>query len=119
MGSKGLITAIKHVFKECGFIQRSHWHKMENVVNYLNKSQQDIYRRKIKRALNQTPYKEAKQALMKIEQELKQRNLSGANSLRERQEKVLTLHRLGLYPEPRLGLSTTNVIESILSQLGQ
>ena len=118
-GSKGLIKAIKQVFKEYGFIQRCHWHKEENVISYLNKSQQDSYRRKIKQALSQTTYKQAKQELDQIEQELKQINPSAANSLREGQEEVFTLHRLGLYPELRLSLSTTNVIESILSQLGQ
>jgi transposase-like protein len=118
-GSKGLIKAIKRAFREYAFIQRCHWHKVENVISYLNKSQQDSYRKKIKQALSQTTYESAKQALKQIEQELKLINPSAADSLREGQEEVLTLHRLGLYPELRLSLSTTNVIESILSQLGQ
>lgn len=45
-------------------------------------------------------------------------NESAASSLKEGIEETLTLHRLGLSPELSKSLSSTNCIESVMSQLG-
>ena len=58
-------------------------------------------------------------ALTKIESELVQINPSACASLQEGQEETLSLHRMGLYPELGKSFSSTNCIESVMSQLGQ
>lgn len=118
-GAKGLRKAIRQVFGDCAIIQRCQWHKMENVVGYLNPLQQKIYRRKIKAAHSKTTYNEALSALGKLKVELEGINPSAAGSLREGMEETLTIHRLGLCTELKRSFSTTNCIESIMSQVEQ
>ena len=67
-GSKGIIKAIKQKFREYAVIQRCQWHKRENVVSYLSKPQQAIWRRKLQTAYSETTYIEAKAALNKTRQ---------------------------------------------------
>ncbi len=64
-------------------------------------------------------YPEAKNALNKICSELNTINPSAASSLREGLEETLTLHRLDLHKELKKSFSSTNCIESVMSQLGQ
>ena len=45
-GSKGIIKAIETVFPSCGVIQRCQFHKIENIVSYLPKGMQAMWRRK-------------------------------------------------------------------------
>ncbi len=118
-GSKGIRRAIENRLGERAFIQRCQWHKRENIVAYLNDGQQEVFRRKMQEAYQQTTYPEAKAALEKISQELSKINQSAADSLAEGLEETLTLHRLGLSTELSKSLSTTNCLESVMSQLGQ
>lgn len=118
-GSKGIINAIENRFREYGFIQRCRWHKQENVISYLNEHQQKICKAQLQEAYHQTTYKEAKAGLDKLHREMVTVNQSAANSLLEGLEETLTLHKLGLSPELRKSLDTTNCIESVMSQLGQ
>lgn len=64
-------------------------------------------------------YEAVKRALSKLEAELHNLNPSAAGSLREGLEETLTLHRLELYTELGKSLTSTNCIESVMSQLGQ
>lgn len=118
-GSKGLRKAIERRFGRYALIQRCRWHKRENVESYLNEDQQALCRRKMQHAYAKTTYKEAKSELEKLQQELSLVNESAANSLTEGLEETLTLHHLGLAPELAKSLSTTNCLESVMSQLGQ
>lgn len=118
-GSKGLTSAIRQTFKEYAFIQRCHRHKQENVTSYLTNSQKEICKRELKDAYKRTNYKEAKAALEKLHRELLNVNQTAANSLMEGLEETLTLHRLGLSPELKKSLNTTNVIESVISQVSR
>lgn len=118
-GSKGIINAIESRFQEYGFIQRCRWHKQENVISYLNEHQQKICKTQLQEAYRQTTHKEAKAGLDKLYKELLAINQSAASSLLEGLEETLTLHKLGLSPELRKSLDTTNCIESVMSQLGQ
>jgi hypothetical protein len=54
-----------------------------------------------------------------LHRELETVNASAANSLLEGLEETLTIHKLGLSPELSTSLSTTNCIESVMSQMGQ
>ncbi len=91
----------------------------ENVASYLDESQQTLCCQRMQAAYAKTTYKEAKAELEKLHEELLNVNESAANSLAEGLEETLTLHRLGLAPELAKSLSTTNCLESVMSQLGQ
>jgi transposase-like protein len=118
-GSKGIIKAIKDKFQYYGFIQRCIWHKEQNIVSYLSKSQKELCKLKLKRAYNKTSYKEARDALSELYNELIRTNETAANSLMEGLEETLTLHKLGLSPELCKSLNSTNCMESVMSGLGQ
>lgn len=118
-GSKGLIKSIESRFQEYAFIQRCQWHKKQNVISYLNESQQEICKRRMHAAYQKTNYKEAKDALLLLYHELSRVNQSAASSLLEGLEETLTLHKLGLSPELCKSLNSTNCIESVMSQLSQ
>lgn len=118
-GAKGLYSAIRKVFQYQALIQRCQWHKRENVVSYLPKSQQPDWRRKLQRAYEKPTYEEAKAALNRLKPELKLINESALASLEEGLEETLTLHRLGLFTQLGISLKTTNCIESVMSLLGQ
>ena len=110
-GGKGLRSAVRQVFKRSA-VQRCMWHKRENVVSYLPKSEQASWRRRLQRAYDRPTYAEAKEALMKLHRELESRNQSAAASLAEGLEETLTLHRLGVYVLLGASFKTTNCIES-------
>ena len=114
-GSKGLTKGIQKVFGKEAFIQRCQWHKRENVVSYLSKSQQAPYRKKLQHAYERATYKEAKAELDQLHADLEKKNLSAANSLAEGLEQTLTLHRLGVFALLGISLKTTNCLESIHS----
>lgn len=118
-GSKGIRKAIERKFSIYALIQRCRWHKRENVIAYLDKSKQAIFRRRLQMAYEKTTYKEAKSALDEIHRDLETVNVSAANSLAEGLEETLTIHHLGLAPELAKSLSSTNCMESIMSQMGQ
>jgi transposase-like protein len=117
-GSKGIRKAVEQKFGAYALIQRCRWHKSQNVIAYLDKSQQAVFKRRIGEAYSKTTYKEAKAELLKLHHELKNINVSAANSLEEGLEETLTIHRLGLSPELSRSLGTTNCIESLMSQMG-
>lgn len=114
-GSKGLRAAVNKVFGKKALVQRCQWHKRENVVSYLSKSQQDIWRKRLTHAYNRPTYKEAKDALNELHRELDDLNQSAASSLAEGLEETLTLHRLGAYAVLGCSFKTTNCLESVNS----
>ena len=118
-GSKGLKKALDEVFGKRYIHQRCQWHKRENIISYLKEDDQKEYRKRLQKAYNEPTYVEAKQALLKIRDDLKQLNLSAANSLDEGMEETLTLHKLKLSENFGVSLGTTNCIESLNSQLGR
>lgn len=117
-GAKGLKKAALKVLPGAA-IQRCQWHKRENVVRYLPKSQQPIFRQKLQRAYQQPEYVQAREALGRIRQELQGLNESAVRSLDEGLEETLTLHRLGVFAKLGESLKTTNCIESLLAQVSQ
>lgn len=118
-GSKGLRAAVTEV---CGAetpVQRCTYHKRENVVAYLPKNLQDLWRGKLADAYGQSTYAEAKAALNDLRADLRRLNESALRSLDEGLEETLTLHRLGVGPTLRQSLATTNMLESIFSLVEQ
>ena len=112
-GGKGLRAAVKQAFQHQAVVQRCQWHKRENVVAYLPKQEQAIWRRRLQRAYDRTTYQEARAALRCLQEELDQRNQSAARSLSEGLEETLTLHRLGVYELLGSSFKTTNCLESV------
>jgi putative transposase len=112
-GGKGLRSAVKKAFRDRALVQRCQWHKRENVVGYVSKSEQVHWRQRLQRAYNRPEYKEALGALEKLHAELEERNQSAAGSLSEGLEETLTLHRLGVYGVLGRSLKTTNCLESV------
>ncbi len=116
-GGKGLRSAVKKAFRDKALVQRCQWHKRENVLSHLSKPDQPSLRRRLQRAYQRPTYAEAKSELVKIYNELTEKNQSAAASLEEGLEETLTLHRLGLFPVLGKSLKTTNCLESINSQV--
>jgi putative transposase len=112
-GARGLRAAVRRAFGKRAVVQRCQWHKRENVLGYLSKSEQPIYRKRLQHAYARPEYKEARSALGKLHAELEDRNQSAAASLAEGLEETLTLHRLGLYGVLGCSLKTTNCLESV------
>jgi transposase-like protein len=112
-GGKGLRAAVKKAFGNLAVVQRCQWHKRENVVSYLSRSEQAQWRKRLQRAYDRPEYEEALAALRSLERELEQRNQSAAASLAEGFEETLTLHRLGVYGVLGRSLKTTNCLESV------
>lgn len=111
-GGKGLRSAVRQVFQKKALVQRCMWHKRENVVSHLAKSEQATWRRRLQRAYDRPTYKEAHAELTKLHRELEGRNQSAAASLAEGLEETLTLHRLGVYAVLGASFKTTNCLES-------
>jgi len=118
-GAKGLRKAVQTVFGTDAAVQRCQWHKRENVVAYLPKSQQGPWRRKLQAAYERPTYAEAKAALLRLRPELRLLNESAVKSLDEGLEETLTLHRLGVFRELGISLKTTNCLESLNSLVEQ
>lgn len=112
-GSKGLRLAVRQAFGKYAVVQRCQWHKRENVVAYLSKTLQPIWRQRLQQAYARPGYREAKTQLDQLYQELKLLNESAAASLNEGLEETLTLHDLGVFPLLGPSFKTTNCLESL------
>ena len=97
-GAKGLYKAVMSVLKGHACVQRCQYHKRQNVVSYLSKSEQSGMGRKMEAAYGKPRYEAAKAALDALKPGLKLMNQSALHSLEEGMEETLTLHRLGLTP---------------------
>ena len=118
-GSKGIRKAIEDTFGSKAVVQRSQWHKRENVISYLKEEAQERYRKKLQQAYRNQVYREAKKELLYIADELRPINIQAAKSLEEGLEETLTLQRLGLLRTFGPSFSTTNCIENLNSQLSK
>ena len=112
-GGKGLRSAVRKAFRHRALVQRCQWHNRENVVSYLAKNEQPVWRQRLQRAYNRPAYDEALGALEKLQGEWDDRNQSAAGSRAEGLAETLTLHRLGLYGVLGRSLKTTNGLESV------
>ena len=58
-GGKGLRAAVRKAFRHRALVQRCQWHKRENVVSYLAKREQPVWRQRLQHAYNRPEYDEA------------------------------------------------------------
>ena len=118
-GARGLRNAVKRVFAGHVLIQRCQWHKRENVLSCLARSEQTRMRRKLQKAYDRDTCDQARSDLLTIRKECAAMNPSAASSLDEGLEETLTLHRLGMAPFLKQRFRTTNCSESVNSQVTQ
>ena len=116
-GAKGLRAAVRDVFGDDVSVQRCQWHKRENVVSYLPKPLQIVWRRKLQAAYGHASYGDAHRALQRLLRELTPINESAARSLEEGLDETLTLHRLGVFATLGTSFKTTNLIESVMARV--
>jgi len=116
-GGRGIIRALKNWFGKHLLHQRCTIHKDRNIQQHLPDKYRDEAHRRYRKALDLNTYAEAKVELEGFEQWLRGVNESAADSLLEAQEELLTLHRLEVPHLLRLTLHSTNVIESLFSQV--
>ena len=116
-GSKGIHKAVKDTFGDYGVIKRCSWHKRENMLSYLPESCKEGFKKKYNKAYSNTDYIEARNAFIDLSEELSRVNISASRSILEGLDELLTLHRLNLIEDFGRSFSTTNVIESLNSQL--
>lgn len=108
---------MKKAFRGRAVVQRCLWHKRENVVSYLPRNEQAIWRKRLQRAYDRPTHKEALAALKLLMRELEMKNQSAAASLAEGFDETLTLHRLGVYAKLGRSFKTTNCLESVNAQI--
>lgn len=116
-GSKGIYKGVKDVVGNRAFVQRCQWHKRENVVKYLDKKHQSLFRAKLQRAYEEPVYEKAKAKLLAVRKELGLLNESAVASLDEGFEETLTLHKLGMFEKLGRSFKTTNCLENVNSLL--
>ena len=110
-GSKALRKAIDLVFGDGTPVQRCRNHKLRNVLGHLPEVQHDQARATLKAAFKL----DLKEGTAKIEQYatwLEREWPGAAGSLREGEDELFTLNRLGLPSELRRCLGTTNLIDN-------
>lgn len=115
-GGKGVIKALKDRFGKKLMHQRCTVHKDRNIQGHLAKKYRRVAHQRFRNAINCHSYKDAKEELKKLEDWLENINPSAAESLRECQEELLTVHRLETAPLLRRTLHSTNPIESMFAQ---
>ena len=107
------LVPLDRAFPAHALVHRCQWHKRENVVSYLPKSEQGDWRRRLQRAYHRPTYPAALAALEQLHGELDDRNQSAAGSLAEGLDETLTLHRLSVYAVLGRSFKTTNCLESV------
>jgi len=116
-GSKALRKAIDQVFGSQP-VQRCRNHKLRNIIGHLPKDQHS----QVKSAFRAAMKLEAKEGEQKLEQLalwLEREHPSAAASVREGLTEMFTINRLGLPPQLRKCLGTTNLIDSTHSGVRQ
>ena len=114
-GSKALRSGVRKYCGDSSPILRCQLHKRRNIVGHFADQQQSGWDRRLANAYDLRSYKEAKAALLRIQDELDHVNPSAARSLEEGLEETLTLHRLKVPVELWKTFRSTNVIESAFS----
>ena len=117
-GAKALKKAVVSRFGSKALIQRCRVHKKRNIQKYLPKKYHGMLSMKLRMAWGMTEYDHALKELRKVHDWLASINQAAAGSLEEGLEETVTINRLGLPPQLRRLLSSTNIIESCFSRAG-
>lgn len=118
-GAKALRKAVQDRWGKRGLIQRCWLHKQRNIEKYLQKQHHKVLRMKLKAPFGCSDEASARSALHKTAAWLRNLNHQAADSLDEGVEDLLRVHRLKIGWSLRRVLGTTNLIESVLSVVGE
>ena len=114
-GGKAIRRAIVNHAGEAAFIQRCQVHKIRNVCDHLPEAETYSIKYKMRCAYEMIEAADAKQALLKLHDELLKANPSAAASLQEGLEETLTVIELRVGKTLRRSVASTNGIESSFS----
>lgn len=114
-GSKAIRKAILSYAGDAAFLQRCQVHKIRNVAEYLPEAQRAAVKFRMRAAYLMSEATDARNALLRLHDELIEVNPSAAGSLAEGLEETLTIIDLRITPRLRQSLSSTNGIESSFS----
>jgi len=114
-GGKAIRRAIVNHAGEAAFIQRCQVHKIRNVCDHLSETEQYAVKYKMRCAYDMPEAVDAKQALLKLHDELLKANPSAAASLQEGLEETLMVIELRAGKTLRRSIASTNGIESSFS----
>jgi putative transposase len=117
-GGQGLAAAVRTVLGDRVLLQRCTVHKTRNVLDKLPEHRRAALRRALRRAWSAQDVTVAERQLRSLICRLEEAGeVAAARSLAEGLEETLTCVRLGLHPELRASLESTNLIESACTQL--
>ena len=112
-GGKALRRAIRDVFGEAP-VQRCVRHKERNVTDHLPERERPGVRSRLRAAWAEADHARAEQRLSQLAIELERTYPDAAGSLREGLDETLTVTALGLHPQLRRTLQSTNPCESMI-----
>lgn len=118
-GAKALTKAIRRTFGADIPIQRCQVHKARNVTDRLDRKHHAAVRRALRQAWEMADAEKAERLLRNLARRLEAEAPGVSKSLLEGLDEILTVTRLGLPPELRRSLASTNIIESMNSVIRQ
>lgn len=114
-GSKALEKAAKDFFGNRAEIQLCYLHKQRNVIAKLPRKYHSEFIRRYRQAFSANSYEDASSEMKSTLLWLESVSYSAAESLREGNEALLTLHRIQMSAKLRTSFYTTNLIDSAFS----
>jgi putative transposase len=116
-GGKGIGAAVREVLGDRAVVHRCHLHKERNLIDKLPQHRQETVRAALHRAWSAPDADRAEAQLHRLIRRLEAGGeIAAAQSLREGLAETLTCLRLGVHPDLRPALQSTNVIESAFSR---
>lgn len=114
-GAKALASAVRRVFGDLALVQRCTLHKRRNVADHLPADQRGWVDQRLARAFNHADPNAGLRQARDLARQLEARWPDAAASLREGLEEMFTVRRLGVGDRLARSLSSTNMIESMIS----
>ncbi len=114
-GAKALAKGVRKVFGEQALVQRCIVHKRRNVADHLPEKERELVDAKLVRAFTHPDPELGKRAARELAASLDRTHPSAANSIREGLPEMFTVRRLGLSESLERSLTTTNMVESMIS----
>lgn len=118
-GAKALSKALRRTFGADIPIQRCQIHKARNITDRLAPAHHAAVRRALKQAWEMDDADKAERLVRNLARRFEQDAPDVSRSILEGLDEILTVVRLGLPPELRRSLASTNIIESMNSVIRQ
>ena len=118
-GAKALTKAIRRTFGADIPIQRCQVHKARNITDRIDPRHHVAVRKALRQAWELDDVTKAERLLRNLAQRLELEARGVSKSILEDLDEILTVTRLGLPPELRRSLASTNIIESMNAVIRQ